>query len=321
MAAPTTAPPWRTPWTKAWRSEGRPLVVEDDVVAAVLSHLGDHERRRALLEALRHGLRDVERHEGVEPAGLEGGQARAALPDDGVANAVEVGTAGHEVVGIPLELDHLPSLVLLEPERSRAHAALAQLGEGDVGRIHGGVAGGEHEEEGGLGPLEPEHDGMRLRRLDGLDIGIPVLAGAQAKLGGRLRRLPDHVEGVLDVARGEGLAVMPAHVLLEEEDEVAKVVLPRPPLGQLGDDRVHALERLQGMEEHDVRVARRHGPHVRDGGRLVNQQARRVLREKRVEDAAALGRLPGSGKAHGHDGEPEHEQAHGQRSERTACHG
>src|SRR5206468_12958969 len=61
--------------------EGRTLVVEDDIVAAVLSHLGDHERRRALLEALRHGLRDVERHEGVEPAGLEGGQARAALPD------------------------------------------------------------------------------------------------------------------------------------------------------------------------------------------------------------------------------------------------
>src|SRR6266851_915029 len=269
MAAPTTAPPWRTPWTKAWRSMARLIARR----TFALSKGGRLWLRMTL--SLPFCLTSVMTSDGALFLRVS---AMVFVTSRGTKASSRA--AGHEVVRISLELHQLAALVLLEPERSRAHAALAQLGEGDVGRVHGGVAGGEHEEEGGLGPPAPEHDGMRLRRLDGLDVGVPVLAGAQAKLGRRRRRLADHVESVLDVARGEGLAVMPAHVLFEEEDEVAKVVLPRPPFGQLGDDRLHALERLEGMEDHDVRVARRHGPHVRDGGRLVDQQTRRVLGEK-----------------------------------------
>mgnify|MGYP003296241739 CR=1 FL=1 len=47
-------------------------------------------------------------------------------------------------------------------------------------------------------------------------------------------RFAQHVEGELHVLRRERLAVVPLHVLAEEEDEVAVVVLPRPALGELG---------------------------------------------------------------------------------------
>ena len=94
--------------------------------------------------------------------------------------------------------------------------------------------------------------------------------------------------------RGERLAVVPLHVLPEEEDEVPVVVLPRPLLGELGDDGVGALHRLERVEEDEVGVARGDRPHAGDGGRLVDGEARRVLDQHGVEDAAALGRLAGA---------------------------
>ena len=54
---------------------------------------------------------------------------------------------------------------------------------------------------------------------------------------------------------------------------------------------VDALHRLERIEDHEIRVARRHRPHAGDGGRLVDREARRVLDQHGVEDAAALGRL------------------------------
>src|SRR4029453_8598409 len=122
-------------------------------------------------------------------------------------------------------------------------------------------------------------------------IGPPVLPGAEAELGRGLGRLARHVEGVLHVARGEGLAVVPLHVLPQEEDEIAVVVLPGPSLGELGYDGVGALERLERVEEDEVRVARRHGPDIGDGGRLVGEEPRRVLDEHGLEYAAFLGGL------------------------------
>src|SRR2546422_3133435 len=47
------------------------------------------------------------------------------------------------------------------------------------------------------------------------------------ELGGGVRRLTEHVEGELDVLRGERLAVVPLHALAEEEHEIPEVVLPR----------------------------------------------------------------------------------------------
>src|SRR4029450_11489741 len=70
-----------------------------------------------------------------------------------------------------------------------------------------------------LEALDLEYHRVGIGRLDALHVGIPVLARAQSQLGRRVRCLANHVEGVLDVARGEGTAVVPLHVLLQEEDE------------------------------------------------------------------------------------------------------
>ena len=149
-------------------------MVQDDVVAADLPRRGDDERRRVLLRRLRHDLRHLERHGGVEPPGLERGQARTPLGDDRIADAVEVGTVGDEVVAVSLQLDGLASRVLLELERPRAHSALAQVGERHVGRVDGRVAGGEHEEERRLRTLELEDHRVGVGRLDRLDVDVPV---------------------------------------------------------------------------------------------------------------------------------------------------
>ena len=124
-------------------------------------------------------------------------------------------------------------------------------------------------------------------------------------------------KGVLDVAGGEGPAVVPSDVLAEEEDEAPVVVLPRPLRGQLGDHRVGALQGPLGVEEHEVRVARHHRPDVGDGRRLMDQETGRVLDQDRSQDAAALRRLrSGVDAGNGQDAqerEAESERPHGAR--------
>src|SRR5262249_32416980 len=121
---------------------------------------------------------------------------------------------------------------------------------------------------------------------------VPVFARVDTQLGGRVRRLAEHVEGVLDVLRGERLAVVPFDALAQEEHEIAVVVLPRPLLGQLTDDGVHALRLLQRIEEHEVAQTRHHGPRGRDGRRLVDREAlRQIFALRDVQRAAGLRRL------------------------------
>ncbi len=104
---------------------------------------------------------------------------------------------------------------------------------------------------------------------------VPQLARVDLEPGLGLRRPAHHVEGVLHVLRGERLAVVPLHVVPQEEDEVAVVVLPRPLLGQLGDDRVHALLLLGGIVVHEVVEAGAGLLHGGDRRLLVGRQARR----------------------------------------------
>ena len=102
---------------------------------------------------------------------------------------------------------------------------------------------------------------------------VPFFAGIEPELRGRVLGLAHHVEGELDVLRGEGLAVVPLHVLPQEEDEVAVVVLPGPALGQLRHDGVRALELLVLVEDHQVAVAGHGRPRDRVGRRLVDGEA------------------------------------------------
>src|SRR5262252_6438395 len=98
-----------------------------------------------------------------------------ALGDDHGPEPVEIGSALHEVVRILHVLHELAAAPFLELERTRAHAAIALVGQRHMGRIDGGLTRGQHHEDGRLGSLETEDHGVGLRRFDGLDVGIPVL--------------------------------------------------------------------------------------------------------------------------------------------------
>src|SRR5581483_538327 len=139
------------------------------------------------------------------------------------------------------------------------------------------VAGGQHREQRRLRTLEPEDDGVRIDRLDAVDVGVPLLARIDAQADGRVPRLADDVERELHVLRRERLAVVPADVLAQEENEVAIVVLPGPLLGELTDDRVRPLDRLGLIVDDQVAVARHRGPGDGVGRRLVDQEALREI--------------------------------------------
>jgi len=156
-----------------------------------------------------------------------------------------------------------------------------------VSGVDRSVAGGEHQEQRGLRLLQAKDRRVGVRRLDRLDVGVPVLSRIDPQLGGRVGRLAEHVERELHVLGREGLAVVPLDALAEEEDEIPVMVLPRPLLGQLADDRVDALGLLQRIEQHEV-IQTRHGrPHGRDRRRLVDGEALgQVLSEHHVQDPA-----------------------------------
>ena len=222
--------------------------------------LGD--RRRSIAGA---------RHVGT--AGLQRRRPRAALRDDEIPDAIEVRAALDEVVGIALEVDGLAALPFLEAERSGTHAARALLRDGDVGGQDRRVTAREHEQQRRLRALEPEHHGVRVGGLDRLDVVVPLLAGIDPEFRRRVGRLAHHVEGELDVARGERLAVVPRDAAPQEEDEVAIAVLPRPLLREIGKDGVEALERLHRVERDEAVEAGLGGPDRRQRGRLVDEES------------------------------------------------
>ena len=276
--------------------EGRLLGVHDDVVGHALGDLVEHHLRHRLLQLLHRPLGRLARHGRVELPGLEGGRARPPFDDDHVPEPIEVRPPLDEVVGVLDVLDELSLAPLLELERPGADAGRAVLGGRDVGGVDGRVARGQHHEQRGLRPLQAEHDGVRVRRLHVLHVGVPVLARVDPELGRRIRGFAQHVERELDVLRGEGLAVMPLHVLAEEEDEVLVVVLPRPLLGQVADDGLQALGRLGLVEEDEVVEARERWEARRVRGCLVDGEALgQVLAQHDVEGAARLRGLRGGG--------------------------
>ena len=199
--------------------------------------------------------------------------------------------------------------VLLQLEGSGADAPRPELGERHVGRVDRRVAGGEHEDQRGLRPVEPEDDGGRVRRLDGLDVLVPEPPGVRAELALRVGGAPHEVERVLHVRRREGPAVVPLHVAPELERERPVPVLPRPALRQLGDERVGALLPPGGIEVDEVVEARTGRLHRRDRRLLVRGQARRRGERRRDEHPARPGlRGLGGGRRDGENGEQDHDE-------------
>ena len=255
------------------------LEVHQHVVVDVAVGLEHHQLRGAALGVLRVRLVPAAaRH--VELAGLKRRDLRGAVADDHELDAVEIRPPLDEVVGILHVLDRLARLVLLELERPGADALVLELGERHVGGEDRRVSRGEHGQERRLRSLEPEDHGVGVGRLDGLDVLVPELARVHLELGLGVRSPAHGVEGVLHVLRREGLAVVPLDVLPEEEDEVAVIVLPRPLVGQLGDDRVDALLLLGGIVVHEV---------VEAGAGLLGGGDRRLLVDRKTRCRAERG--------------------------------
>jgi len=177
----------------------------------------------------------------------------------------------------------LTFVAVSELEGAGAQAMRAVLGQRHVRGNDGRVAGGEHRQQRRLRALEPEDDGNGVGRLDGLDVGVPLFPGVQAKLRRRILRLAHEVEGELHVLGREGLPVVPARVLPEEEHEVPVVVLPRPTLGQLGYGRslLGVAVALFALEEHGApraaMIAASEPPHKRPAGSLLAAGTARLL--------------------------------------------
>ena len=149
--------------------------------------------------------------------------------------------------------------------------------------------------------------GVRVGRLDGLDIAVPVLARVAAELPRGLGRFPHHVKGELDVLRGEGLSVVPGDAVPQEDHEVAVAVLPRPLLRELGYRRLESLQRLHGIEGDEVVEAGLGGPDGRERHRLVDGESLgQVLAREHFQDAA---RLAGEERGSGRGGEGDREKS------------
>ena len=108
------------------------------ILITIPYHVRDAEelwkRYRGDAETTIHGHRACAKRLS-DRSGFEEVQPGAPLPDDGVADAVEMGPVGNEVVGVALQLHHLASQPLLLTKRPGADALLAQLVERHVGGI------------------------------------------------------------------------------------------------------------------------------------------------------------------------------------------
>src|SRR5689334_15519651 len=102
--------------------EGRLAAVDGEVIEHARVHLRDHELRGCLLQLIGDGLRGFTGERHVDAPRLERRGRCAALGNDQVAQAVEVGPALHEVVGVLHVLEELALAPLLDLERPRAHA-------------------------------------------------------------------------------------------------------------------------------------------------------------------------------------------------------
>jgi len=177
-------------------------------------------------------------------------------PGTDVAERVQVGPALDEVVGVLHVIDELALAPLLDLEGAGADASRTVARGRDVRGIDRGIAGCKHQQQRRLRPLQPEDHRVRIGSLDCLDVGVPVLARVDAELRLGLGSLAHHVEGELDVLRGEGLAVVPLDVLAEKEHKVSIAVLPRPLLRELAHEGLGALNALELVEEDEVAEAR-----------------------------------------------------------------
>ena len=255
-------------------------------------HRGHHELGHCLLEPFRDWLGRLARERRVHAASLERRRRRAPLADDQIPEATQIRSSLDEIVRVLHVLDELALSPLFQLEGPGPDATRAIAGWWHVSRVDRRVAGCEHQEQRGLRPSQSEHDGLGIDGFNGFDVRIPVSPRVDAEPGRSVRRLAKQVEGEFHVLRADGRAVVPPRSRPQEEDQAAVVVLPRPPLRQFADDRVHTVRGLERIEEHQVAEARHGRPHGRDRGSFVYREPLwQVLAQPQSEPAAVFGCL------------------------------
>ncbi len=233
----------------------------EDADARRRDDIDDVARREAL------GVGRAERLHDVQLARLESGElgGGGCQPDEDLGEF----RRAQKVVGVGVRLDVLIGDVLDESKRPGADRRV--LGEGmlvERGRI--GIAqdvlGQDPDErvvvcrpdqEGDVWLLQDDFhrvviDHLQTRnlvalagteRLRALDLGeLVVLAG---------RDLFHHRQAVGedDVAGGEGLAIVPGHVLPQKEGELGSIRRDLEPFGQIGDEVVIGVEANKAAED------------------------------------------------------------------------
>jgi hypothetical protein len=207
--------------------------------------IGRHEvadrLRRLRFHVLQERDRDLVRKGQIELAGDESEDRGRAVGDDRVFDAVEIGPARLPIIGVADELDPLVRFELDEFERAGADRMLPHVARRDMAGIDRRVAGGDQCEDRRLRPLQDEGGFGGAVRGDFRDIVPPRFARIEAQpLGGPPGQ---EIPGAFDVGRGERLAVMPFDPLAQFEGQPGSLLVPRPALGQVGNDRIEAVLR------------------------------------------------------------------------------
>jgi len=87
------------------------------------------------------------------------------------------------------------------------------------------------------------------------------------------------------------LAVVPFDALAQFEGQPGSFLVPRPALGQIGDDRIEAVLRHVLVVEHEVVEHRHHRDHDRVGRLFVDRHAGRGVAVIDPQNTAGLLRL------------------------------
>ena len=208
----------------------------------------------------------------VDLAGDKGQGAGCETGNDAPLDGVEIGPPRLPIVWVAHELDRVVGLELHELERPGADRVEAHVLGLPMARIDGPHAGGQQRDQRRLRLRQVERRLMLAVDRDLLEVRVPDAARVLAEIILPNQALP----GALHVFGRERLAVVPFHPLAQLEGEPGAARIPRPALGQVRDDAVHAVERLRLIEQHEVVEHRHEGRHRRNRQLLMDRCARRV---------------------------------------------
>ena len=235
----------------------------------------DTSKRLSLLQPVEIGERQAIIGAELDLARLERRGSRGLVGDDAPDDAVEIGILLAPVVRVALGDDELAALVLDELERSRADRrgvgrvledvrALEDVARRDVAE----VAKSAQQQVQRHRTRIAEHRRMGIGRIDRLEILL--------ELGAVVEMLLPHLHGgVLDIGRGERLAVVPVHALAQLEGDRLPVGRSLPAGGKHPDRAALGVEidqRLHDLAGDDV--DERRGPERRIEDALLGTEMR-----------------------------------------------